>query len=455
MFMSGYAANLMAMVKAKNPNEPEFLQAVEEVVESLQLVLDRFPEYRSAKILERVVEPERVLMFRVPWMDDRGEVHVNRGFRIEMNSAIGPYKGGLRFHPSVNLGVLKFLAFEQVFKNSLTTLPMGGGKGGSDFDPKGKSDSEVMRFCQSFMTELSRHIGPNTDVPAGDIGVGGREIGFLFGQYKRLRNEFTGVLTGKGLNWGGSLIRPEATGYGAVYFAAEMLSTRKQTLQGKKCLVSGSGNVAQYTIEKINMLGGKAVTLSDSTGYVYDEAGIDDKKLKFVMELKNVRRGRIKEYADAFKGAVYTPVDPKQDFNPLWNHKADCAFPSATQNEVNGKDAANLLKNGIYVIAEGANMPTTPEGIKQFVDSKILYGPGKAANAGGVATSGLEMSQNSMRIGWTREEVDQRLQGIMKSIHKACFETAERFGTPGNYVNGANIAGFLKVADAMMDQGLV
>ncbi|HUN65009.1 MAG TPA: NADP-specific glutamate dehydrogenase [Bacteroidota bacterium] len=453
--MSGYAANLMAMVKAKNPNEPEFLQAVEEVVESLQLVLDRYPEYRSAKILERIVEPERVLMFRIPWFDDRGEVQVNRGFRIEMNSAIGPYKGGLRFHPSVNLGILKFLAFEQVFKNSLTTLPMGGGKGGSDFDPKGKSDSEVMRFCQSFMTELARHIGPNTDVPAGDIGVGGREIGFLFGQYKRLRNEFTGVLTGKGLNWGGSLIRPEATGYGAVYFAAEMLTTRKQTMQGKKCLVSGSGNVAQYTIEKINQLGGKAVTLSDSTGYVYDEAGIDDKKLKFVMELKNVRRGRIKEYADAFKGVVYTPVDAKQDFNPLWNHKADCAFPSATQNEINAKDAANLLKNGVYVVAEGANMPTTPEGIKQFVDSKILYGPGKAANAGGVATSGLEMSQNSMRLGWSREEVDQRLHGIMKSIHKACFETAERFGTPGNYVNGANIAGFLKVADAMMDQGLV
>lgn len=455
MFMSGYAANLMAMVKAKNPNEPEFLQAVEEVVESLSLVFDRYPEYRSAKIMERIVEPERVLMFRVPWMDDRGEIQVNRGFRIEMNSALGPYKGGLRFHPSVNLGILKFLAFEQVFKNSLTTLPMGGGKGGSDFDPKGKSDMEVMKFCQSFMTELQRHIGPDTDVPAGDIGVGGREIGFLFGQYKRLRNEFTGVLTGKGLNWGGSLIRPEATGYGAVYFAAEMLTTRKQTLQGKKCLVSGSGNVAQYTIEKINQLGGKAVTVSDSAGYIYDEAGIDDKKLKFVMDLKNVRRGRIKEYADAFKGSVFTPVNPKNDFNPLWNHKADCAFPSATQNEINGKDAANLLKNGVYVVAEGANMPTTIEGVKQFIDAKILYGPGKAANAGGVATSGLEMSQNSMRLAWTREEVDQRLHGIMKSIHKAAFETAERFGTPGNYVNGANIAGFLKVADAMMDQGLV
>ena len=455
MFMSGYAANLMSMVKSKNPNEPEFLQAVEEVVESLTLVLDRYPQYRTMKLLERIVEPERVIMFRVPWIDDRGEIQVNRGYRIEMNSALGPYKGGLRFHPSVNLGILKFLAFEQVFKNSLTTLPMGGGKGGSDFDPKGKSDTEVMHFCQSFMTELSRHIGPDTDVPAGDIGVGGREIGFLFGQYKRIRNQFTGVLTGKGLNWGGSLIRPEATGYGAVYFAAEMLTTRKQTMQGKKCLVSGSGNVAQYTIEKINQLGGKAVTVSDSTGYIYDEAGIDEKKLQFIMELKNVRRGRIKEYADAFKGAVYTPADPKLGYNPLWNHKADCAFPSATQNEVNGKDAANLLKNGVYVVAEGANMPTTIEGVKQFIDAKILYGPGKAANAGGVATSGLEMSQNSIRLSWTREEVDQRLHGIMKSIHKAAFETAERFGTPGNYVNGANIAGFLKVADAMIDQGLV
>jgi len=455
MFMSGYAANLMSMVKTKNPNEPEFLQAVEEVVESLTLVLDRHPQYRTFKLLERIVEPERVIMFRVPWIDDRGEIQVNRGYRIEMNSALGPYKGGLRFHSSVNIGILKFLAFEQVFKNSLTTLPMGGGKGGSDFDPKGKSDTEVMHFCQSFMTELSRHIGPDTDVPAGDIGVGGREIGFLFGQYKRIRNQFTGVLTGKGLNWGGSLIRPEATGYGAVYFAAEMLTTRKQTMQGKKCLVSGSGNVAQYTIEKINQLGGKAVTVSDSTGYIFDDAGIDEKKLKFIMELKNVRRGRIKEYADAFKGAVYTPFDAKLGYNPLWNHKADCAFPSATQNEINGKDAANLLKNGVYVVAEGANMPTTIEGVKQFIDAKILYGPGKAANAGGVATSGLEMSQNSIRLSWTREEVDQRLHGIMKSIHKAAFETAERFGTPGNYVNGANIAGFLKVADAMIDQGLV
>ena len=453
--MSDYVNELMSAVKAKNPNEPEFHQAVQEVVDSLSLVLNKHPEYHTAKILERIVEPERVIMFRVPWMDDRGAIHVNRGFRIEMNSAIGPYKGGLRLHPSVNLGILKFLAFEQVFKNSLTTLPMGGGKGGSDFDPKGKSDNEVMRFCQSFMDELFRHIGPNTDVPAGDIGVGGREIGFLFGRYKKLRNEFTGVLTGKGLNWGGSLIRPEATGYGAVYFAAEMLATRKQTLEGKVCLVSGSGNVAQYTIEKINQFGGKAVTLSDSGGYIYDEAGIDSKKLEFVMDLKNVRRGRIKEYADKFKGVVYTPVDPKQDFNPLWNHKAHCAFPSATQNEVNGKDAANLLKNGVYVVSEGANMPTTLDGVKQFLDAKILYGPAKAANAGGVATSGLEMSQNSMRYSWTREEVDNRLHLIMKSIHKACVETSERFGTAGNYVNGANIAGFLKVADAMMDQGLV
>jgi glutamate dehydrogenase (NADP+) len=455
MFMPSYASSLMGLVKAKNPNEPEFHQAVEEVVESLTLVFDRYPEYRSAKILERLVEPERVIMFRVPWFDDLGEIQVNRGFRIEMNSAIGPYKGGLRFHPSVNLGILKFLAFEQVLKNSLTTLPMGGGKGGSDFDPKGKSDNEVMRFCQSFMTELSRHIGPNTDVPAGDIGVGGREIGFLFGQYKRLRNEFTGVLTGKGLNWGGSLIRPEATGYGAVYFASEMLATRSQTLQGKVCLVSGSGNVAQYTIEKINHLGGKAVTVSDSAGYIYDEAGIDEKKLKFIMELKNVRRGRIQEYADKVKGAVYTPVDHKLGYNPLWNHKAQCAFPSATQNEINARDAQNLLKNGVCVVAEGANMPTTIEGVKIFLDAKTLYGPGKAANAGGVATSGLEMAQNSMRISWSRKEVDERLHEIMKSIHKACFETAERFGTPGNYVNGANIAGFLKVADAMMDQGLV
>ncbi len=453
--MSDYVKDLMAEVKAKNPNEPEFHQAVQEVAESLTLVFERHAEYREAKILERIIEPERVIMFRVPWVDEQGEIHINRGYRIEMNSAIGPYKGGLRFHPSVNLGILKFLAFEQVFKNSLTTLPMGGAKGGSDFDPKGKSDLKIMRFCQAFMQELFRHIGPDTDVPAGDIGVGGREIGYLFGMYKKLRNEFTGVLTGKGLNWGGSLIRPEATGYGAVYFACEMLQTRRQTIEGKTCLVSGSGNVAQYTVEKINQLGGKVVTLSDSNGYIYDEEGISPEKLAFVMDLKNVRRGRIKEYAEKYKNAVYTELDPKADHNPLWDHKADCAFPSATQNEINAKDAQNLVRNGVYCVAEGANMPTTLEGVRVFLDAGILYGPGKAANAGGVATSGLEMAQNSMRLPWTREEVDNRLRMIMTQIHKTCVTVAERFGTPGNYVNGANIAGFLKVADAMMDQGVV
>jgi glutamate dehydrogenase (NADP+) len=450
-----YIGQIFNLVKAKNPAEPEFHQAVLEVLESLRLVLERHPEYQEAKILERITEPERVLMFRVPWFDDKGKPQVNRGFRIEMNSAIGPYKGGLRFHPSVNLGILKFLAFEQVFKNSLTTLPMGGGKGGSDFDPKGKSDNEVMRFCQSFMSELYRHIGPDTDVPAGDIGVGGREIGFLFGQYKRLANEFTGVLTGKGLAWGGSLIRPEATGYGAVYFAEEMLKTRKETLEGKTCVVSGSGNVSQYTIEKLLDLGAKPVTVSDSDGAIYDADGIDRNKLAWVMDLKNHRRGRIKEYTDKFKKAVYQPIDKKIDHNWLWNIKADCAFPSATQNEINAKDAANLIKNGVKVVSEGANMPCTLEATRMFVDAKVLYGPGKAANAGGVATSGLEMSQNSMRISWTREEVDERLHKIMISIHKACHETAEQFGTPGNYVNGANIAGFLKVANSMLDQGLV
>ena len=453
--MGSFSEDIMGEVKAKNPAESEFHQAVEEVVESLELVLERRPEYRKHKIVERVVEPERVLMFRVPWMDDSGEVQVNRGFRIEMNSAIGPYKGGLRFHPSVNLGILKFLAFEQVFKNSLTTLPMGGGKGGSDFDPKGKSDNEVMRFCQAFMSELFRHIGPNTDVPAGDIGVGGREIGFLFGQYKKLRNEFTGILTGKGLNWGGSLIRPEATGYGAVYFASEMLVMRDDTLDDKVCLVSGSGNVAQYTCEKLLDLGGKPVTLSDSSGYIYDEAGIDRDKLAWAMELKNERRGRIAEYADEFDSAVYTANDPSADHNQLWDHKADCAFPSATQNEINAIDAANLLANGVFVVSEGANMPTVAEGVNQFVDAGILYGPSKAANAGGVATSGLEMSQNSLRYSWSRIEVDTKLHGIMRSIHQASFETAEQFGSSGNYVNGANIAGFLKVADSMIDQGLV
>ncbi len=450
-----YIKDVMNLVKAKNPAEPEFHQAVMEVFDSLKLVLERHPEYISSRILERITEPERVLMFRVPWTDDQGNVHVNRGFRIEMNSSIGPYKGGLRFHPSVNLGILKFLAFEQVFKNSLTTLPMGGGKGGSDFDPKGKSDNEVMRFCQSFMTELNRHIGPDTDVPAGDIGVGGREIGFLFGQYKRLRNEFTGVLTGKGLGWGGSLIRPEATGYGCVYFAQEMLKTKKDTLEGKICLVSGSGNVSQYTVEKLLDLGAKPVTFSDSDGVVYDPDGITREKLAWVMELKNVRRGRIRDYADQFKKAIFMPTDLKLDHNPLWAIKGDCAFPSATQNEINAKDAANLIKNGVKVVSEGANMPSTLEATKQFLEAGVLYGPAKAANAGGVATSGLEMSQNSMRLCWTREEVDDRLHKIMICIHKNCYETAEAYGTPGNLVNGANIAGFLKVANAMLDQGLV
>jgi glutamate dehydrogenase (NADP+) len=453
--MNEYVSSLMAGVESKNPAESEFHQAVREVAESLVVVLDRKPEYRHAKILERIVEPERVILFRVPWQDEVGEVQINRGFRVEMNSAIGPYKGGLRFHPSVNLGILKFLAFEQIFKNSLTSLPMGGGKGGSDFDPKGKSDSEVMRFCQSFMSELFRHIGPNTDVPAGDIGVGVREIGYLFGQYKRLRNESTGVLTGKGRHWGGSLIRPEATGYGCVYFAQEMLATRNDTLQGKTCLVSGSGNVAQYTVEKLLDLGAMPVTLSDSAGYVYDAQGIDRKKLAFVMQLKNERRGRIKEYADRYRESVYTAVDPKLNYNPLWTHKAQCAFPSATQNEIGEMDATHLLRGGVSLVAEGGNMATDLRGAAQFIETGILYGPSKATNAGGVAVSGLEMAQNSMRLSWTREEVDLRLHKIMKSIHTACLETSARFGTPGHYVKGANIAGFLTVADAMLDQGLV
>jgi glutamate dehydrogenase (NADP+) len=453
--MTDYVKTLMADVVAKNQGEVEFHQAVQEVAESLEPVLARHPKYRDAKILERIIEPERVIMFRVPWVDDKGEIQIQKGFRIEMNSAIGPYKGGLRFHPTVYLGMLKFLAFEQVFKNALTTLPMGGGKGGANFDPKGKSDGEVMRFCQSFMTELSRHIGQFTDVPAGDIGVGGREIGFMFGQYKRVRNEFVGVLTGKGLNWGGSLIRPEATGYGAVYFAEEMLNTRDDTLEGKTCLVSGSGNVAQYTVEKILDLGGKAVTLSDSSGVIHDPEGFDREKLAFVLDLKNVKRGRIDEYTKKFKGAKFIPRDAKADHNPLWDIKADAAFPSAVQNEINAKDAANLLKNGVYVVSEGANMPTVPEGVEQFVKAGILYGPGKAANAGGVATSGLEMSQNSLRLSWTREEVDTRLHGIMKAIHKQCVDAAAEYDTPGNYVNGANIAGFVKVADSMLDQGIV
>ncbi len=447
--------DIIQLVKDKDPVEREFHQAVSEVIETIQPALDQNPEYRSAKILERLVEPERVILFRVPWMDDQGGIHVNRGFRIEMNSAIGPYKGGLRFHPSVNLGILKFLAFEQVFKNALTTLPMGGGKGGSDFDPKGKSDNEVMRFCQSFMSELFRHIGPNTDVPAGDIGVGAREIGFLFGMYKKLCNEFTGVLTGKGLNWGGSLIRPEATGYGSVYFAAEMLTTRNDTLQGKTCLVSGSGNVAQYTIEKLLEFGAKVITFSDSSGCIYDEAGMDREKLDYLMMLKNVRRDRVSAYLEKYPDAVHTPVDLAGDHNPLWDHKADCAFPSATQNEINAKDAQNLVNNGVKLVSEGANMPTVIEGIDIFLDNKLLYGPGKAANAGGVSVSGLEMTQNSMRMAWTREELDQRLQMIMKSIHQTCLDASAQYGFEGNYVVGANIAGFVKVVEAMLDQGLV
>jgi glutamate dehydrogenase (NADP+) len=437
----------MDKIVKKNPAEPEFHQAVREVAESVMPFLEDHPVYQEAKILERIAEPERVVMFRVPWLNDKGEIQVNRGFRIEMNSAIGPYKGGLRFHPTVYLGLLKFLAFEQVFKNALTTLPMGGGKGGSDFDPKGKSDSEVMKFCQSFMLELQRHIGPDTDVPAGDIGVGGREIGFMFGQYRRIRNEFTGVLTGKGLNWGGSLIRPEATGYGCVYFVEEMLKTKGDSIRGKTCTVSGSGNVAQYTVEKVNQLGGKCVTLSDSNGYVYDPAGVDAEKLAFVMELKNVKRGRIQEYADKY-GCKYVPGKRP------WEVKCDVAFPSATQNEIDGNDAKTLVQNGCKAVGEGANMPTTPEGIEVFQNAKILYGPGKAANAGGVATSGLEMSQNSIRLSWTREEVDEKLHGIMKAIHKQCVQ----YGKEGdwiNYVKGANIGGFIKVADAMLDQGVV
>ncbi len=446
--MSEYVEKLIAGVKAKNPSEPEFHQAVEEIVESLDVVLQRHPEYRSARILERMVEPERIIIFRVPWMDDQGEIHINRGFRIEMNSAIGPYKGGLRFHPSVNLGILKFLAFEQVFKNSLTTLPMGGGKGGSDFDPKGKSDNEVMRFCQSFMTELFRHIGPNTDVPAGDIGVGTREIGFLYGQYKRLKNEFTGVLTGKGLNWGGSLIRPEATGYGAVYFAHEMLKTRNEDIEGQTFAVSGFGNVAWGVVQKITQLGGKVVTLSGPDGFIYDKDGIKGEKIDFMLKLRASANDRVQDYADKFKVEFYPGKRP-------WGVKVDVAMPCATQNEIYEDDAKDLVKNGCKCVCEAANMPTTLDGYKIFKQAGILFAPGKAANAGGVGVSGLEMSQNSMRLPWPKEEVDHRLHQIMSKIHETCINTAERFGTPGNYVNGANIAGFLKVADAMMDQGLV
>jgi len=446
--MSEYMKNLIAQVKAKNQGEKEFHQAVEEVFESLELVLQRHPEYRSAKILERMVEPERIVIFRVPWMDDRGEFHINRGFRVQMNSAIGPYKGGLRFHPSVTLSILKFLAFEQVFKNSLTSLPMGGGKGGSDFDPKGKSDLEVMRFCQSFMTELFRHIGADIDVPAGDIGVGGREIGYLFGQYKRLTKEFTGVLTGKGLNWGGSLIRPEATGFGVVYFAEEMLRTRKETFAGKTVAVSGFGNVAWGAALKVTELGGKVVTLSGPDGFIHDKDGIKNEKVDFMLEMRASARDEVKMYADKFKVPFYSNKRP-------WSIKADVALPCATQNELDENDAKELVNNGCFCVCEGANMPTTIAGVKVFHEAKILYAPGKASNAGGVATSGLEMSQNSMRLPWPKEEVDQRLHEIMKKIHQTCVETAERYGSPGNYVIGANIAGFMKVANAMLDQGLV
>jgi len=440
--------DFMAKVIAKNPSELEFHQAVHEVAESLIPFIEEHPKYKDAKILERMAEPERVILFRVPWLDDKGEVQVNRGFRIEMNSAIGPYKGGLRFHPTVNLGILKFLAFEQVLKNSLTTLPMGGGKGGSDFDPKGKSDNEVMKFTQSFMSELFRHIGPDTDVPAGDIGVGGREIGFMFGQYKRLRNEFTGVLTGKGREWGGSLIRPEATGYGCTYFAEEMLKTRNDSLKGKIVTVSGSGNVAQYAVEKVTQLGGKVVTLSDSSGFIYDPKGIDADKLAYMMNLKNVKRGRIKEYADKYGCEFHEGKRP-------WMIKCDVALPCATQNEVNEDDAKTLVANGCFVVSEGANMPSTPEAVEVYLKAKILYGPGKAANAGGVAVSGLEMTQNSMRLSWTREEVDAKLHQIMRDIHETCVKYGKDADGFINYVNGANIGGFVKVADAMLAQGLV
>ncbi len=452
--MNGYIERVLNEVRSKNPGEDEFLQAVHDVYSTLGPVIERHPKYQGAKILEQMAEPERVIMFRVPWVSDSGELQLNRGFRVQMNSAIGPFKGGLRFHPTVRLGLLKFLAFEQVYKNALTTLPMGGAKGGSDFDPKGKSNAEVRRFCQSFMTELYRHIGQFTDIPAGDIGVGGREIGFLFGQYKRITGEFAGVITGKGLSWGGSLIRPEATGYGSAYFAEEMLTSRGDSLSGKTCLVSGSGNVAQYTVEALLNLGAKAVTLSDSDGFVYDPAGIDREKLAFVLDLKNVRRGRIREYADHFPGVTYV-ADGTGDHNPLWKVPADCAFPSATQNEINGKDAANLISNGVIAVTEGSNMPTTSDGVELFLAAGILYGPSKAANAGGVAVSGLEMSQDSERRQWERQDVDRELREIMRAIHEQITSAAAEYGYPGNNAAGANIAGFIKVADAMLDEAAV
>jgi glutamate dehydrogenase (NADP+) len=446
---------VLATIIGRDPEQREYHQAIREFLASVQPVLERHPEYRRQAVLERLAEPERTIIFRVPWMDDQGEVHVNRGYRVEMNSAIGPYKGGLRFHPSVNLSIVKFLAFEQVFKNSLTTLPMGGGKGGSDFDPKGRSDTEIMRFCQAFMAELFRHIGENTDVPAGDVGVGPREIGYLFGMYKKLKNKFTGVLTGKGLAWGGSLIRPEATGYGVVYFASEMLARNGETTEGKRWLVSGSGNVAQFTVEKILHLGGKVLTMSDSSGYILDEEGIDTAKLASIKELKNIRRGRIQAYCERYPRATFVPADPALDWNPLWSHRADCAIPAATQNEINGKDALHLVDGGVRLVCEGANMPSTSEAIDIFKSHNILFGPAKAANAGGVAVSGLEMAQDSMRLSWSSEEVDARLHSIMKRIHRTCLDAASTYGREGDYLVGANIAGFVKVANAMLDQGLV
>jgi glutamate dehydrogenase (NADP+) len=452
--MNAYVKSVLSEVEAKNPGQPEYLQAVREVYGTLEPVLQRRPEFEANKILERMAEPERAIIFRVPWVDDRGEIQINRGFRVQMNSAIGPYKGGLRFHPSVYLGLLKFLAFEQVFKNALTTLPIGGAKGGADFDPKGRSDAEVRRFCQSFMTELYRHIGQFTDIPAGDIGVGGREIGYLFGQYKRITNEFTGALTGKGYEWGGSLVRPEATGYGAVYFAQEMLATRGESVEGRTCLVSGSGNVAQFAAEKLISLGARVVTLSDSSGFVHDPDGLDHEKLEWVMQLKNVRRGRIGEYVERFPKAAFRPAARERE-KPLWRIPADCAFPCATENEISGADAANLIGSGVVAVVEGANMPTTPEGVDLFVARGLLYGPGKAANAGGVAVSGLELAQDSQRLQWTRDQVDERLRLIMATIHAAVTAAAAEYGQPGNYVAGANIAGFLKVAEAMLDEAVV
>ena len=446
---------ILEVVKQRNPNEPEFIQAAEEVITSIVPVLEKNPSFVKLKLLERMLEPERLISFRVTWLDDKGGVHVNRGYRVQMNSAIGPYKGGLRFHPSVTRSILKFLAFEQTFKNALTGIPMGGGKGGSDFDPKGKSDNEVMKFCQAFMSELFRHIDHRIDVPAGDIGVGEREVGYLFGTYKKIKNEFTGVLTGKGIGWGGSLIRTEATGYGLIYFAENMLQSKNDSILNKVCLVSGSGNVSQYTIEKIIHLGGKVVTASDSTGFIYDEDGFTLEKLTFLKELKNVRRGRIREYAERFKNVIYKDLDATADYNPLWNIKADCAFPCATQNEVNAKDAGNLVRNGVKLLAEGANMPTTIDGINILIDNGVMYAPGKASNAGGVATSGLEMTQNFMGSHWAAKDVDEKLHNIMRNIHDTCLAAAKEYGMPGNYLAGANIAGFMKVARAMQAQGVV